>query len=57
MHVANMLFCAYMSGSKEAENCLLTVTGKFAPFNLAIQQEWDEIFATYKSWKEKNNTK
>ncbi len=52
--VANMLFWAYVSGSKEAEVYLKSMPEKIGPFDGAIAEEWDDISATYEHWKEKN---
>jgi hypothetical protein len=57
IHVANMLFCAYISGSKEAEGYFTSIPGKFGPFDGVISQEWDDIFTTYQDWKNMNNIK
>jgi hypothetical protein len=52
--VANMLFWACVSGSKNAEIYLKKFKADFGPFDGAIAEEWDDISATYELWKEKN---
>lgn len=54
MHVANMLFWAYVSGNKEAEDDLKSLPQKYGPFNGVIADEWKAIFGTYEKWKGKN---
>ena len=56
LEVASMLFWAYVSGSKEAESYLKEVQKKFGPFDGAIAEEWDDVWATYKHWKRVNKT-
>lgn len=55
VNVANMLFWAYVSGSKEAEVYLKSFPEKFGPFDGAIAEEWDDISATYELWKTKKS--
>jgi len=55
--IANMLFWAYVSGSKEAEVYLNGIEKKFGPFDGGISEEWSEIYGTYQHYKEKSNHK
>jgi len=55
--VANRLFWAYVSGSKEAEAKLMTMEQKFGPFDGAIAEDWKDLLATYEHWKSKNGSK
>jgi hypothetical protein len=55
IHVANMLFCAWISGSTEAEGYFASIPGKFGPFDAVISLEWDNIYTIYQDWKNKNN--
>lgn len=54
MKVANMLFWAAVSGSKETEAMLKSIPGKFGPFDNVLSQEWEELMTVYMRWKEKN---
>lgn len=53
MKVANMLFWAAVSGSKETESLLATIPDKFGPFDNVIGEEWKQINAVYTRWKTK----
>jgi hypothetical protein len=57
MKVANMLFWAYVCGSKEAEPLLKSIPEKFGPFEGALEGEWGVIFETYDHWKFLNELK
>ena len=52
-----MLFCAYISGSEDAEGYFNSIPGKFGPFDGVLSLEWDNIFTTYQDWKNLNNIK
>ena len=54
IEVANRLFWAYVSGSKQAEIYFTKIEEKFGPFDGAIAEEWDDIWATYLLWKKNN---
>ena len=54
MKVANMLFWATVSGSKETESLLTSIPAKFGPFDNVIADEWKQINTVYQRWKTKN---
>jgi len=49
--VAHRFFWAYVSGSKEAANHLNTFEKRFGPFDGAIAEEFDDLWAAYKLYK------
>jgi hypothetical protein len=51
MKVANMLFWAIVSGSKEAEALLKSMPGRFGPFSGPIAEEWKDINVRYEQWQ------
>ena len=55
MKVANMLFWATVSGSKETEGYLKTIPGKYAPFSEALNTEWTDVNGRYEQWKRNPN--
>lgn len=54
LSISNMLFWGYVSGSKQCEVYLNTIEKKFGPFDGAISEDWNNIFATYEHWKKLN---
>lgn len=51
IEIADKLFCAFVSGSKEAEVCFLSVKEKLGPFDGAIAELWDSLLDLYKDYK------
>lgn len=51
LELANRLFWAYISGSKEAEINLKAFPEKFGPFDGACAEEWDDLLGSYMQWK------
>lgn len=48
--IANMLFWATVSGSKEAEGYLKTIPDKFGPFGSPFNEEWNDVNTRYEQW-------
>ncbi len=46
-----MLFWAFVSGSKEAENCFKQMETKYGPYDGVIKELWNFIFYTYNNYK------
>lgn len=55
--VANRLFWSCVSGSKKAEELLLSLPIKFKDFDGAYAEDFDDIVGNYKLWKKTNNRK
>lgn len=51
VEVADILFCAYVSGSKQAENYLKQLKTKLGPFDGAIAEQWNSIWQLYLQYK------
>jgi hypothetical protein len=49
--IANRLFWAYISGSREAEIAFQSFSKKFGPFDGAFAEEWNDLYGTYDLWK------
>jgi len=51
--VGQRLFWAYVSGNKKAGQYLEELAEKFGPFDGAVAEEFDDLIATYKHYKNK----
>ncbi len=51
IEIADKLFCAFVSGSIEAEACFLSVKEKLGPFDGAIADLWNSLLNLYKDYK------
>lgn len=51
MQIADQLFCAYVSGSIEAEACFNKFEKKLGPFDGAIAEQWEELKTLYQRYK------
>jgi len=52
MKIADQLFCAYLSGSTEAETSFNTFEKRLGPFDGAIAEQWKELKVLYRRYKQ-----